>query len=407
MRPNGSDPRVSLGLPVFNGEAFLTSALDSIARQTYRDFELLILDNASTDRTEEIARGFVAGHAFARYERHDRNLGASENFNQAFRRTSGELFKWIAADDLIDPRFLELCVSSYDQAPEEVVNVFPRRRFIDPTGAWLRDCTFRPERRRMLGEREIRVLDYREQVRLPNQAAPAIVFGLMRRSALRRTRLIGAHRAADLVLNAELCLLGEQWQIPELLWSTRRHASDSWRVRLTKKEQARWYAPHAAGGTHFPQVRLLIEYVRSVWNLVPEWDVRAARLFDLLGFVEVRTRRTLLAGVFSGLRGLRLALLRRSGARALAARGWLFLRALARIPRNRSPETLSRPWSVPTPHVLAEVLAPLVVARRPEALALLEEWRSAEACTPDQVRAAEIIVRETDVEDAAPVGAHP
>ena len=97
MQSQASTPRVSLGLPVFNGEAFLPATLESIARQTYEDFDLLILDNASNDRTEEICRDFVSGHAFARYERNPENLGASENFNRAFHMTTGALFKWIAA----------------------------------------------------------------------------------------------------------------------------------------------------------------------------------------------------------------------------------------------------------------------------------------------------------------------
>src|SRR5438128_542667 len=75
-------PRVSIGLPVYNGERYLRLALDSLLSQTFTDFELIISDNASTDGTTEICRAYAARDARIRYSRLEHNIGGSPNFNR-------------------------------------------------------------------------------------------------------------------------------------------------------------------------------------------------------------------------------------------------------------------------------------------------------------------------------------
>ena len=94
-------PRVTIGLPVYNGENYLAEAIDSILGQTFTDFELIISDNASTDRTEEICRRYAAEDDRIRYFRHDRNRGASPNYNFTVEKARGEYFKWAAHDDVL------------------------------------------------------------------------------------------------------------------------------------------------------------------------------------------------------------------------------------------------------------------------------------------------------------------
>ena len=75
--PNPSvPPRVCIGLPVYNGEATLEEALESLLAQTYANFEVIICDNASTDATREICERFVARDPRLRYERNSSNIGA-------------------------------------------------------------------------------------------------------------------------------------------------------------------------------------------------------------------------------------------------------------------------------------------------------------------------------------------
>ncbi len=88
-------PRVSIGLPVFNGERYLARAIDSILAQDFRDLELVVCDNASTDRTAEICAAYARRDPRVRYHRNPRNLGAGPNYDRCFHLARGEYFKWI------------------------------------------------------------------------------------------------------------------------------------------------------------------------------------------------------------------------------------------------------------------------------------------------------------------------
>src|SRR5438132_13873019 len=92
--------QVSIGMPVYNGERYLSGALDSLLSQTLADFDLIISDNASTDATESICRSYAAHDSRIRYFRNENNLGAAANFNRAFELCGGEFFRWAAHDDL-------------------------------------------------------------------------------------------------------------------------------------------------------------------------------------------------------------------------------------------------------------------------------------------------------------------
>ena len=81
-------PRVSIGLPVYNGEVYLSGALDTLLGQTFTDLELIISDNASTDRTPEICRSYAARDHRVRYIRHEVNRGVPWNHNFALGQAS-------------------------------------------------------------------------------------------------------------------------------------------------------------------------------------------------------------------------------------------------------------------------------------------------------------------------------
>ena len=103
-------PKVSIGIAVFNGENFLESALRSILAQTFEDFELIISDNASTDRTADICEQYASQDGRVLYLRQPANLGAQPNYNLLVGQARGRYFKWAAHDDMLAPTFLERCV---------------------------------------------------------------------------------------------------------------------------------------------------------------------------------------------------------------------------------------------------------------------------------------------------------
>ena len=112
-------PFVSIGMPVFNGQIYLREALESVLNQTFKDFELIISDNASTDCTESICREYVAKDPRITYVRQHTNIGATKNFFYLLDRASGDYFFWAAADDMRDNNWLETLVCAI--LPTDVV----------------------------------------------------------------------------------------------------------------------------------------------------------------------------------------------------------------------------------------------------------------------------------------------
>jgi len=101
------NPKISIGMPVYNGAKYIREALDSLLGQTFTDFELIISDNASTDNTEAICREYAAKDERIRYIRQPHNLGASANFKFVLDEAQGEYFMWAAADDVWDKNWIE------------------------------------------------------------------------------------------------------------------------------------------------------------------------------------------------------------------------------------------------------------------------------------------------------------
>ncbi|ABU59149.1 glycosyltransferase family 2 protein [Roseiflexus castenholzii] len=249
------NPRVSIGLPVYNGQHYLRQALDSLLSQTFHDFEVIISDNASDDATPEICRKYAAHDARIRYVRHDVNRGASWNFNYVFGLARGVYFKWHAHDDMLEPTFLERCVAALDHSPR-VVLAFSRTRVVDPDGNTL--YTYDERLRTDSPRASIRFHD------LICVGHPCFqVFGVIRADVLRRTPLIGAYVPSDRILLARLGLLGAFYEAPEHLFISRRHPTQS--VRAAKlRARAAWFDPANEGKIVMPHFRTLYEYIKAI-----------------------------------------------------------------------------------------------------------------------------------------------
>ncbi|MGI8992645.1 MAG: glycosyltransferase family 2 protein [Bryobacteraceae bacterium] len=105
---------VSILVPVYNREAFLAACLDSACAQTVRDFEVVVVDNASTDGTWDICRRFAARDSRVRIFRNAENLGPVRNWRRCFDEARGEFGKVLFSDDLMSPDFLAKTVSYFD-----------------------------------------------------------------------------------------------------------------------------------------------------------------------------------------------------------------------------------------------------------------------------------------------------
>jgi glycosyltransferase involved in cell wall biosynthesis len=236
-------PRVSIGLPVYNGENFLEDCLCSVLTQTHDAFELVISDNASDDRTAEICKAFAGRDDRIRYVRQERNSGAAANFNEVFRLCRGEYFKWMAHDDMLEPTWLERCVEALDASGPEVCVAYTAVSHLrEEEGTLLPyDAEF-PWGAPTPDGRLAQMLLV-EGVSILTKCYP--VFGLMRREALASTRLIQPFNASDKVLLVEMALRGDFKQVPEHLFHRRLHANNSLTANPTPQQVLEWFDPEA------------------------------------------------------------------------------------------------------------------------------------------------------------------
>jgi glycosyltransferase involved in cell wall biosynthesis len=126
-------PRLTIGLPVYNGENYLGEAIAALLGQTFEDFELIISDNASTDGTAGISRRYEKQDSRIRYVRQPRNIGIAPNHNFIVSEARGELVKWASHDDLYARDMMERCVQALDEHPH-VVLANPWTAMIDGSG---------------------------------------------------------------------------------------------------------------------------------------------------------------------------------------------------------------------------------------------------------------------------------
>lgn len=249
-------------MPVFNAERYLHEAVDSILAQTYRDFELIISDNASTDGTAAICSEYVRSDPRVRYFRNSSNRGAAYNYNRTFELARGKYFKHAAYDDLLAPTLLERCVEVLEANPA-VVLCYSRMTIIDAAGNPIQPRRLYPTRlhlrRASAAERYARCLaDCNDE---GNMCDP--IFGVFRSEVLRKTPVIGAYHSSDMVLLAEISLLGEIHEVPETLFFERWHPHGSVLSNGTPDALASWFDPALQGklANQLPTWRWLFEYL--------------------------------------------------------------------------------------------------------------------------------------------------
>jgi glycosyltransferase involved in cell wall biosynthesis len=115
--PAGNRHKISVCIPTYNHGRFLPDAVGSVLAQTFRDFELIIVDNASTDDTPELGRKFAESDPRIGYIANRSNVGMLNNFNLCLKHASGEYIKILCADDLLEPTCLEKLLHGFESRP--------------------------------------------------------------------------------------------------------------------------------------------------------------------------------------------------------------------------------------------------------------------------------------------------
>jgi glycosyltransferase involved in cell wall biosynthesis len=250
-------PRLSIGLPVYNGEQYLAESIEALLGQTFEDFELVISDNASTDETEEICRKYGRQDRRIRYFRQPRNIGLAPNHGFTLDQARGELFKWASHDDLYGRDLHKLSIEALDKHPEVVLAHSWTAR-IDETGA------------------VVKVEKYPLATASPHapERFRSTLFvaggdddgGIARTEVLRRVPPPGSYYRADRTAISELTLYGPFYQVPEWLFFRRDHPD---RAEWKFTEVRDWCAnldPRRANRLRYPVPRLYAEYFQAYYN---------------------------------------------------------------------------------------------------------------------------------------------
>jgi glycosyltransferase involved in cell wall biosynthesis len=202
-----STPRVAVGMPVFNLDATVARAIESVLAQTFGDFELLVSDNASTDGSEAICRHYATRDSRIRFTRQPRPLGALDNFRFVLDTARAPYFMWLPADDYVLPRLLEQAVAVL-QARPDVVCAAPRAEFLAADGTRRPAAGTFP----LLGDVHQNLCRY-----LADPSDNSRFYGLYRREVVQRVLPREAYYGFDWVMAAGTLLHGKHVELPEVL----------------------------------------------------------------------------------------------------------------------------------------------------------------------------------------------
>ncbi|MBL8812543.1 MAG: glycosyltransferase [Planctomycetaceae bacterium] len=141
-----STPPISVLVTVYNRSKYVTVAIQSVLRSAFTDFELIVVDDASTDDSYEIARTAISGDSRCRIYKNERNLGQFQNRNKAVSYAAGKYIKYLDSDDLIYPYSLSImyeAISSFPTASHAICHslrddVIPYPQCLSPREAYSR-----------------------------------------------------------------------------------------------------------------------------------------------------------------------------------------------------------------------------------------------------------------------------
>jgi glycosyltransferase involved in cell wall biosynthesis len=268
-------PRLSVGLPVYNGEKYLGQSIESLLGQSYEDFELIISDNASTDSTADICRHYGRQDSRIRYIRQPRNIGLSPNHNVVVQQSRGEYFKWAAADDLYGRDLLKSCVDALDK-DAEVVLAHSWEAAIDDAGTVTQamdyplatDSPRAPDRFKGILFGSSGLFESSDPavpglVRVDNRGIlrACDIYGVTRTAVMRKVTPLGSYHHSDRIIICALALHGRFHVTPDWLYFRRDTPDRTYNKSPKLRGRCEVHDPARKNRLLHPTARLVAEYL--------------------------------------------------------------------------------------------------------------------------------------------------
>jgi glycosyltransferase involved in cell wall biosynthesis len=216
--------KLSIGIPVFNGEKFLRQCLDSLLTQTFANFELIISDNASDDSTSDICNEYSKKFKNFRYFKHKKNMGIKWNFNFVLEQAKCNYFIWVAVDDILLPNFLKKNLEILESQQNLVGCVSKIKPYdlndlkISDTDEFFKNVTKQLRTRfRKRGTYSIKGT-YDEKVRFYlKKSTCQIIYGIFKTNVIRKSIIIEEFEGSDWCINLNILKQGDFHVIDEVL----------------------------------------------------------------------------------------------------------------------------------------------------------------------------------------------
>jgi len=218
---------VSIGMPVYNEEKFIEKAILSLLDQDYKNFELIISDNASTDKTKKICLNYSEKDSRIRFYTRDTTTDSTTNFNYVASIAKGDFFMWASGHDTRDPTFISRCVATFEKS-NSIVLCYSDATWIDPDGKNIGNEKTDIDTVGMKRLKRIKKVFWNLGYAYP-------IYGLFRKETLDTCLPYQKILGPDIVLLNELSAIGEFARLPEPLFNIRKLSDyGDWHIYFQK-----------------------------------------------------------------------------------------------------------------------------------------------------------------------------
>jgi glycosyltransferase involved in cell wall biosynthesis len=276
---------LTIGLPVFNGQNYLESALESLKKQSFKNFKVVVSDNCSTDDSVKIAQSYVNDDSRFTLIKHKENIGGAGNFNSVFKECTTPFFKWMAHDDILHINYLEKCMALATMSDESFVMFDSYANKIDHDGnfigSYLKEIKLSAN---SASGRFYRILwaDYFSEI-----------FAIIRTSSIKQSRMHLNKLGSDRHFVSEILLNGGIKYVPEELFHRRHHDQSYCNAIEDNSAKLAWWDPKAKQSGTPPGITKLMDFHISISRSKITFEQKLKCYLHLLHWLAVRSLETI------------------------------------------------------------------------------------------------------------------